>query len=91
MTTLTHAALFALAIFAIIALAVALGRWIAPDVTVEPQRHLRADVTPEAVVALRSAADNLPLGRPGQPWEGAADWLRRRADGFESALGGSDV
>jgi hypothetical protein len=31
------------------------------------------------VEAIESAADNMPLNRPGQPWEPAADWLRRRA------------
>lgn len=48
--------------------------------------RLRSDVTPEAVVALRLAADNMPLSRPGTPWHGAAEWLRRRADAFEVAL-----
>lgn len=50
------------------------------------ENGLRADVTPEAVVALRMAADSMPISRPGQPWEGAADWLRRRAEAFEEAL-----
>ena len=50
------------------------------------ENGLRPDVTPEAVVALRLAADNMPLARPDQPWEGAAGWLRRRADAFEEAL-----
>ena len=60
---------------------------------------LRSDVTPEAVVALRLAADAMPISRPGQQWSGAADWLRRRAREFEVAIrdavppadGGSDA
>ena len=51
---------------------------------------LRGDVTPEAVATLRLAADNMPIARTGQPWEGAADWLRRRADAFEAALAGAE-
>lgn len=51
-------------------------------------RPPREDVTPSGVAALRSAADNMPLGWPGGPWSGAADWLRRRADGIEQHLTG---
>jgi hypothetical protein len=52
---------------------------------------LRLDVTPDAVVALRLAADNMPISRPGQPWAGAADWLRRRAHDFEVALSAREI
>jgi hypothetical protein len=47
---------------------------------------LRTDVTPEAVVALRLAADAMPLNLEGQPFSGAAAWLRERADLFQAAL-----
>lgn len=35
--------------------------------------------------ALRQAASNMPVARPGQPYEHAAGWLRARADAFEEA------
>lgn len=47
---------------------------------------LRADVTPEAVEALLLAADNMPLSREGQPWHGAANWIRDRARQFAARL-----
>jgi hypothetical protein len=34
------------------------------------------------VAALHEAADNMILGREGQPFAGAAQWLHRRADAF---------
>jgi hypothetical protein len=35
--------------------------------------------------ALDDAAANMPLNRPGQPYEHAAGWLRRRAEAFHAA------
>lgn len=50
----------------------------------EPFRSV--PVTEDLVEALHQAADSMPLNWSGGPWEGAAEWLHRRADAFEEYL-----